>query len=145
MNFSTDVTPTIPPPVAEKPAAPAHPHETVELLRQLLEVQREQLQYQRAAASAHDMSARWRAYLARWQQDFPHLGEGCRKVLPLLERSYGKLLNELAEVLSDEEALDNDFAFQEFLDRYYMRLAQLTTIMNQVAQLAEAGTQNEPT
>ena len=36
---------------------------------------------------------------------------------------------------------DNDFALQEFLDRYGMRLAQLGTIINLVAPLAEVGPQ----
>jgi hypothetical protein len=84
--------------------------------------------------------SRWRAFLARWQQEFPTLGEDCRKVLPLLERTYGKLIAELASQLRDDgdEALDNDFSLQEFLDRYGMRLAQLGTILNLVAPLAEA-------
>ncbi len=144
MNFQIDVTSVPPPAPADAPtASPAVP-ETIELLRQMLEVQREQLTYQRAAAAAHDMTARWRAYLSRWQQEFPDLADGCRKVLPLLERSYGRLISELTEKLSeDNDPLDNDFALQEFLDRYGMRLAQLGTILNLVAPLAEAGSQGE--
>jgi hypothetical protein len=113
---------------------------TVELLRQILEVQREQLTYQRAAAAAHDMTARWRSFLNRWQGDFPDLADGCKKALPHLERTYGQLLRELTEKLNDadEHGLDNDFTLQEFLDRYGMRLAQLGTILNLVAPLAEA-------
>jgi hypothetical protein len=116
----------------------------VDLLRQLLEVQREQLAYQRAAAAAHDNAGRWRAYLARWKDEFPELADGCRKAMPALERSFGKLIHELTHCLNDEdEAIDNDFALQEFLDRYGMRLAQLGNILNLVAPLAEAGSQNE--
>jgi hypothetical protein len=90
------------------------------------------------------MTARWRAYLSRWHEEFPDLSEGCRKVLPLLERSYGRLIAELTEKLSeDNDPLDNDFALQDFLDRYGMRLAQLGTILNLVAPLAEAGSQGE--
>jgi hypothetical protein len=112
----------------------------------MLEVQREQLSYQRAAAAAHDMTSRWRAYLTRWQQEFPNLADSCRKALPVLERSYGRMLTELAERLNeDDDPLDNDFALQEFLDRYGMRLAQLGTILNLVAPLAEAGPQGETT
>ena len=37
-----------------------------------------------------------------------------------------------------DDALDTDFALQEFLDRYGTRLAQLGTILNLVAPLAEA-------
>ena len=144
MNFQIDVSSALPVTPAEPPAAPAAVPETVELLRQILEVQREQLAYQRSAAAAHDMAARWRAYLVRWQEEFPGLSDGCRKAMPHLERCYGQLIRDLTERLNDEDtALDNDFALQEFLDRYGMRLAQLGTILNLVSPLAEAGSQGE--
>jgi hypothetical protein len=144
MNFQIDVTSTQPALPAELPATPPPATETVDLLRQILEVQREQLTYQRAAAAAHDTTARWRAFLSRWQQEFPNLSDGCRKAMPMLEKCYGQLISDLTERLGDEEhSLDNDFALQEFLDRYGMRLAQLGTILNLVAPLAEAGSQGE--
>ena len=63
--------------------------------------------------------------------------------MPILERTYGKLITELTDHLSQsgDEALDNDFTLQEFLDRFGMRLAQLGTILNLVAPLAEVGAQ----
>jgi hypothetical protein len=144
MNFQIDVSSVSTPPAAPPAATPAA--ETVDLLRQMLDVQREQLNYQRAAAAAHDMTARWRSFLSRWQQEFPDLSEGCRKALPHLERTYGQLIKDLTERLSEEDdPLGNDFALQEFLDRYGMRLAQLGTILNLVAPLAEAGGQPEST
>jgi hypothetical protein len=147
MNFQIDVSSAVAGPPVEPPASSAAT-ESVDLLRQILEVQREQLAYQRAAAAAHDMTARWRAFLTRWQQDFPDLGDSCRKALPHLERCYGQLLHDLTEKLTDEEhGLENEFALQEFLDRFGMRLAQLGTILNLVAPLAEASnaTQGEAT
>jgi hypothetical protein len=147
MNFQIDVSSAVASPSVEPPASSGIP-ETVDLLRQILEVQREQLAYQRAAAAAHDMTARWRAFLTRWQQDFPDLGESCRKALPHLERCYGQLLHDLTDKLTDDEhGLENEFALQEFLDRFGMRLAQLGTILNLVAPLAEASnaTQGEAT
>lgn len=116
------------------------PSETIDLLRQLLEVQREQLAMQKQAAAAHDHGSRWRAYLARWQQDFPELPEACKGAVPILERSYGALIAELAEHLrqNDHGALENEFILGEFLDRYGMRLSQLGTILSLVAFLAEA-------
>ena len=144
MNFQIDVSSTMPAVPAEPPLAPSPNAETVDLLKQLLEVQKEQLSYQRAAAAAHDMGARWRAYLARWQQDFPGLGDACKKAMPSLERSFGQLVTELTHCVNDDDdAIDNDFALQEFLDRYGMRLAQLGNILNMVAPLAEAASQNE--
>jgi hypothetical protein len=138
MHFQIETNPLVLPNLE---LAPVSSPESVELLRQMLEVQREQLNQLRAQAAAHDMGARWRSFLARWQQDFPDLAEGCRKCLPILERSYGNLIAELTDRLGQEgdEALDTDFALQEFLDRYGMRLAQLGSILNLVAPLAEAG------
>ena len=145
MNFQIDVSSAVPCPPAEPPATPSAVPETVDLLRQILEVQREQLAYQRAAAASHDMTARWRAFLSRWQQDFPDLAENCRKALPQLEHCYGQLLRDLTDKLIDEEehGMDNDFALQEFLDRFGMRLAQLGTILNLVAPLAEAANSSQ--
>ena len=145
MNFQIDVTSTLPATPVEPPAAATPvPTDQTELLRQLLEVQREQLAFHRAAAAAHDMTARWRAFLNRWQQDFHALTDNCRRALPILERSYGRLIVELTDKLNeDADPLENDFILQEFLDRYGMRLAQLGTILNLVASLAEAGAPTE--
>ena len=120
--------------------------ELAELLRQMLEVQREQLTQLRAAAAAHDAGARWRALLARWRQDFPELPAACRQALPVLERAYGAIIAALVEELrqNGEDALDSDFAMQDFVDRYGMRLGQLAHILNLVTPLAESGgTQSE--
>lgn len=116
------------------------PTETADLLRQILEVQKEQLALQKQTAQAHDMGARWRAYLAKWQRDFPELPEACRHALPILERSYGAMIADLADHLrqNGSDALDSEFALGEFLDRYGMRLSQLGTILSLVAFLAEA-------
>ena len=145
MNFQIDVSSAVPCAPAEPPATTENVSATVELLRQILEVQREQLTHQRAAAAAHDMTARWRAFLSRWQPDFPDLADGCKKALPHLERCYGQLLRELTEKLNDgdEQGLDNDFTLQEFLDRYGMRLAQMGTILNLVAPLAEVANSSQ--
>jgi hypothetical protein len=132
--------------VASPPLEPPSPAaETLDLLRQMLEVQREQLGHLRAFTQAHDMGARWRAFLSRWQEDFPGLSDACRKAMPILERSYGKLIADLTDYLCQDgnDALDNDFSLQEFLDRYGTRVFQLGTILNLVAPLAEAGSQGE--
>ena len=141
MNFQIDVSSSLLPRTAEPlPPPPERGPDLADLLRQILEVQREQLAYQRAAAAAHDMTARWRAYLSRWDDEFPNLSDGCKKAMPHLERVYGQMITDLSEkVNDDEDGLDSDFAVQEFLDKYGMRLAQLGTILNLVAPLAEAG------
>ena len=145
MQFQIDVSSTVSPRAGDpSPPAVASP-ETIDLLRQMLEVQREQLAYQKAALQAHDAAARWRSFLSRWKEDFPGLSDACRRALPTLERCYGQLIVELTSNLNDQgsDALDNDFALQEFLDRYGMRLAQLGTILNLVGPLADAGTPGE--
>jgi len=140
MRFQFDMSPNIPQalPVTTDPAT-----ETSDLLRQLLEVQREQLALQKAAAAAHDAGSRWRAFLSRWQDDFPELPDACRTALPILERSYGALIAELSDHLrqNGSNAIDNEFTLGEFLDRYGMRLSQLGTILSVVAFLAEAANQ----
>ncbi len=143
MNDQFVVTP-YPQTAATPPGEPAPSPDVTDLLRQLLEVQREQLALQRTAAAAHDHGSRWRSYLARWQQEFPELPDACRHALPILERSYGAMISELAEHLrqSGDDLLDNEFVLGEFLDRYGMRLSQLGTILSVVAFLAEAATAN---
>lgn len=142
MHFQFDMS-AVAFPALESVQAPAS--EVHDLLRQMLEVQREQLAHLRTFAGAHDGGARWRAFLERWRQDFGDLPQACRQALPILERSYGKLIAELADHLcqNGSDALENDFALQEFLDRYGMRLTQLGTILNLVAPFAEAGSQSE--
>jgi hypothetical protein len=139
-DVSSPVAPAAPPPQPANPAA-----EAADLLRQILEVQREQLTHMQTFSAAHDSSSRWKAFLARWRDDFSGLAQACRQSVPILERTYGKLIAELTEHLcqNGDDALDNDFALQEFLDRYGMRLAQLGTILNLVAPLAEAGSPSE--
>lgn len=138
MHFQFEVTPVTPIPVPEPSPAVAQ----VEILRQILDVQKEQLKQLRAS---HDMGGRWRAFLNRWQDEFPDLAVACRMALPAIERAYGKLMADLTDTVcqDDGDALDTDFALQEFLDRYGMRLAQLGTILNLVGPLAEAGSQGE--
>jgi hypothetical protein len=139
MHFQFDGS--SPPPIpggGELP--PASLAETADLLRQLLEIQREQLNLLRASAAAQDSMARWKAFLARWQSDFPEVPTGCRQALPALERAYLALIADLTEQLRDRgpDALDNEFALTEFLDRFGMRLGQLGTILTLVGPLADA-------
>ena len=142
MHFQFEMPPIVAPQVisSEIPAAVPVP-ESLDILRQILEIQREQLYHQRVATAAHDSQSRWRAFLSRWDETFPGLADGCRVSMPILERSYGKLIAELTDhlVQSGDDALDNEFALQEFLDRFGMRIAQLGTILNLVGPLADAG------
>ena len=144
MHFQFTVAPPTTTTPAEPPAPPAT--ESVDLLRQLLEVQREQLALQRQAAAAHDNTARWKNYLSKWQRDFPELPDACRFALPILEKSYGALISDLADHLrhAGPDALENEYALAEFLERYGMRLGQLGSILSLVSFLAEASNQMQP-
>src|SRR5262245_40217359 len=125
-----------------KPETPPQTGDTAEataLLRQMLDVQRQSLELQRAALSVHDAGARWRNVLARWQEDFSGLPDACKFALPLLERAYVDLVAELTDHLRNQgsDALANEFALAEFLDRYGGRLNQLATLLNVVSPIAE--------
>jgi hypothetical protein len=145
MQYHFDVSSATPATTTGAQPAPPVCNDPAELMRQMLEVQRQQLAVQQALVAAHDQGARWRAFLARWREEFPELGEACRTVLPVLERTYAALIADLADHVRNHGsgALDNDFCLQEFLDRYGMRLAQLGTILNLVAPLAECSAQGE--
>jgi hypothetical protein len=134
-----DIASFNPQPVSANPPEPNTP--VADVLRQILEVQKQHLAHAQAWAAANDPGARWRALVARWRQDFPDLPESCREVLPTLERAYGAILEALVQELRQQgtDALDSEFAMQDFLDRYGMRLGQLGNILNLVAPLAEAG------
>ena len=110
-----------------------------DLLRQLLEVQREQLHLTRQRLAAQDAGGRWRTVLARWGEDFADLPGACRTALPQLERAYIALIADLAESLrsQDNDGLDNEFSLNEFLDRYGAKLNQLGAILHLVGPLAE--------
>lgn len=126
--------------VPDPPPVPLPAAESVELLRQLVEVQKEQLALAKAHAAAADSLGRWRALLARWRDEFPDVGPACKRVLPAFERVYLRMIQELTDRLSGEEAddLENEFALAEFLDKYGMRLAQLGTIIGQLSPIADA-------
>ncbi len=130
-------------PPAPRPSSPAE--QTIALLQQILEVQRQTLSQLQASAAAQDASVRWRSLLARWSEEFPELPQACRRALPVLERAYGTILSDLVEELrqNEEDGIANDFAMQDFLDRYGIRLGQLGNILNLVGPLAEASAQKE--
>ncbi|HTD78746.1 MAG TPA: hypothetical protein VK898_13995 [Chloroflexota bacterium] len=142
------------------PSAPQQPGDnTQELLRQLLEAQRDNTAQQRellmqmlavqqeqlnqARTAAADAQARWRNLLSRWQAQHPEFADQCRQAYPLLEKAYVGLLVGMVEEVAQqgEDALDTDFTVQEFLDRYGMRIGQLSHLLSVIGPLAEAAAQ----
>lgn len=137
MNAPLYVTPPMPLPMPE-PSAPGW--EAVELLRQLVGLQQEQIALTKAVAAAQDAGAKWRSFLARWESEFPDIGAACKRTMPALERAYLGLIREVTDRVNAAESgeLDNEFALGEFLDRYGIRLGQLGNILGQLAPLADA-------
>lgn len=136
MQFQFDVT-SIPAPA---PANPPMGTTAEEILRQILEVQREQLNHLRTTAAAQDHNARWKTLLNKWEQEFPGLSDACKQATPIVEKAYWNLLFTMVQEISDSgsDALEGDFSLQDFLDRYAMRLMHLGHVLNSVGPLAEA-------
>jgi len=138
MNAPIYVTP---PPIVPLPDAVPQPTGVVpQLLRQLIGLQQQQVGLLKTQVANQDSGARWRNFLARWSEEFPNIGSACKQAAPVLERAYLNLLKELTDRVNSADAddLDNDFALGEFLDRFGMRLGQLSNILGQVGPLADA-------
>ncbi|MBN9517970.1 hypothetical protein J0H58_05545 [bacterium] len=135
-NAPLFVTPVGPIQIPESPFPGA---EIADLLRQSIELQREQLQLVRAQQAAQDGVARCRAFLARWAGEFPDVGPACKQTLPALERAYLALLSDLTAKVKDlGDDLQDDFVMAEFLDRFGIRVNQLGGIINQIGPIADA-------
>jgi hypothetical protein len=152
MQFQFDIASTskTPPPVPR----PVTPETVPDLLQQMLELQRDQFnqmvelqkeQLNHARATAQDNLARWRNMLTRWGETYPEFAEHCKKAYPLMERCYVQLLANMVEEITQQgdDALDGEFVVQEFLDRYGMKVGQLSHLLGIVGPLSEAAQQNE--
>jgi hypothetical protein len=149
MQFQFDVasssTAAVPPPA---------PQSVLEVMRQMLdlqrdhfyqvqEIQREHLNHVRTVAQEN--MARWRNLLTRWKDSNPDFAEECKTAYPLIEKAYVQLLSGMVREIAElgEDALDNDFAVQEFLDRYGMKVGQLSHILSIIGPLSDAANQND--
>jgi hypothetical protein len=142
MNAPFFVSPPMPVPMPEPAAGMA---EVTDLLRQLLDVQREQVTLLRNQAAVQDQNAKWKAFLSKWSAEFPDVGGACKQSLPALERAFLSLIKDLTTRLKpdDPDDLENEYTLNEFLDKYGIRLGQLATILSQVGPLAEAAPATE--
>lgn len=113
--------------------------EVADLLRQMLDVQREQVGLMKAQQVAQDNLSRWRAFLGRWAGEFPEIGGACKQSLPALERTYLLLLRDLTERVKElGPDLEDEFVLGEFLDRYGTRVTQLGNIISNISPIADA-------
>jgi hypothetical protein len=137
MNAPFFVSPPMPVPMPDPAPGMA---EVTDLLRQLLDVQREQVVLLKNQQAMQDQNAKWKAFLSKWAGEFPDLGGACKQSLPMLERAFLSLIRELTNRLKPEDPddLENEYTLNEFLDKYGIRLGQLATILSQVGPLAEA-------
>ena len=135
------------PPTFALPMPPSTPmaEGQYSLLRELIDVQREQLAFMRAAYESQNSSSRWQAFFARHGEEFPFVGEGCVRAFPIIERAFLRLLDDVVRRLTDEDAesIEDEFSLSEFLDRYGMRLAQLGNVLNILGPLADAARTTE--
>jgi len=142
MHFQFIVAP--PTPSLTPPAAPPT-ESTTDLLRQLIEIQRDQLGLLQASSTSPREGdghvVRWRHFFERWKEDFPRLPGAFRSVLPSVERAYLRLMEEMVDHLADEDrnGLEDDFSLGEFLDRFAIRANQVGSILNLLGQMVEAG------
>jgi hypothetical protein len=137
MNAPLYVTPPMPIPLPEP--NPSF-REVLDLLRQMISLQQEQIGLVKTQIANQDNSNRWKSFLARWEQEFPAIGSACRQALPTLERTYLGLIQDLTDRVNstDQGELSDEFVLSEFLDRFGIRLGQMGNILGQIAPLAEA-------
>jgi hypothetical protein len=62
-----------------------------------------------------------------------------------MEKTFVQMLVNMIEELTDkgDDALDNEFAVQEFLDRYGQKLGQLSHLLSILGPLSDAAQQND--
>jgi hypothetical protein len=113
--------------------------EVADLLRIQNQMLGEQSAILKHLCALNDSSPRWKALLAKWQDEFPDIGGECKASVTAIERVYLTLVKEVNDRLraTDPDDLANDFALGEFLDRYSTRMAQLAGMIQQLNPLAE--------
>jgi hypothetical protein len=118
---------------------PAQGSAATDLLRQLIDLQREHLDIARRQQAMQDERQKWANFHGRWAGEYPDLPTLCKSVLPKVERAYMGLLKDVAEAVAAEDDFDNEYTLAEFLDKYSVRIAQLGNLlgpMNNMANVA---------
>jgi len=122
------------------------------VMQQMLELQRQafsamanllQEHLNHARAIHGESVARWRNLLTRWEDQYPDLGHNCKKIYPVMERTFLHMLDNLALDLAEqgEHAFDSEFALQDFIDRNGVKLGQFGHLLSVIGPISEAGTQ----
>lgn len=132
-----DVTSGSPP----RPVPTTQAEEQIELLREVLSAQDRTNELLEELVSTMAATHRQRSHeLQQWKQANPTLAEECRGAAEMLSRVQVEYLNRLTEEVHDsqEDLVDGEFMFHEFIDRYGPRLAHLNGVIQTLAQLGSA-------
>lgn len=119
---------------------------SLELLQQLVELQREQNAILRANQQAADEKTRWQNFFNRWSAEYPELPGRCKSTLPILERAYLDLLKEATDRLAEEDADErtSEYALADFLDKFGVKLSQLGHMIGQIGHLSNVTPPSDP-
>ena len=120
--------------------------QTVDVQRQILQNQQQQLELAKEAAQvAREQRARQVAELERWQSGHERVIDQCRESLGQLEQVHSALMGELVNHVADhhENLVDGEFALTDFVDRFGPRLAHLNTMLAVLRPLAAAARKPE--
>ena len=131
---------------------PATPETVADLLRQLLDLEREGFQQMlnlqaehlnHVRAMAQENLARWRSLLSKRKDEHPEFGDFCKKAYSVMETAFVQLLETMARDVAEqgEDGFDSEFAIQEFIDRYGMKVGQFSHLMSIIGPLSEAAHQ----
>jgi small-conductance mechanosensitive channel len=133
-------------PIALLHALVALQSQTLDVQRQILHHQQQQLELTKEAAQiAREQRSRQIAELERWQTGHESVIDQCRESLGQLEQVHSALMGELVNHVAEhhENLLDGEFALTDFVDRFGPRLAHLNTMLAILRPLAAAARKPE--
>ena len=125
-----------------RPMSPQHvQEEQLSLLRSVLAAQdRSNELLEEIVNNMGAMHRQRAAEIAQWKDANPALAESCRYASEALTRVQVAYLDQITREVNDNEdaMVDGDYAFNEFVDRFGPRLAQLNGVIQVLATLGNA-------
>lgn len=125
-----------------RPASAQYAHEEqLSLLRSVLSAQdRTNELLEEIVTNMGAMHRQRNAELAQWKDANPALAESCRYAAEALTRVQSAYLDQITREINDNEEsmVDGEYAFNEFVDRFGPRLAQLNGVIQVLATLGNA-------
>lgn len=118
---------------------------TVALLHQVLIAQQKQNQLLEQLVNASVSTQKQRGLeLQQWKDANPQLARSCRRAAEKLSRVQTEFLETLTEEIEDQEdhLVEGEYMLNEFVDRFGPRLAHLNGVLQVLAQLGSAETNN---